>query len=341
MTSPISLLPKPARYFPLDKPVYEVAPGLKTWASDLGNGEADQKIFQLDSEFPKYRASKLEARNERLSKYVCETPLLDAVRVRVTRFILERLTHEHPDFFEWKPLGSDGSGHFHCKLTHEHFELGPKMELVSQPQSKTPYASALDAVMSQVQEDLGVVIGTDPSASADSAGPKDRLASLHLCSPSHWAAEDKIGKSFFAIHEPIPGVEKLNRASKAIVDAMIHKGPYVRFVWGFATDHRLNHHPIAPDGFSHQEWHGRSFANDRDPSPFLMRLERQVVWGLPDVDASLFFIRVYFIEGNELRSHPHERDLLVGAIRSMTPESLKYKGLDRCRDEVLAWLEQN
>ena len=64
---------------------------------------------------------------------------------------------------------------------------------------------------------------------------RDWLASIHLCAPSHWAAEDKIGLPFTAIHAPIPHIEKVNAAAESLVRAMIHRGPYVRFVWGFAA----------------------------------------------------------------------------------------------------------
>jgi hypothetical protein len=52
----------PVRYFPIDKGVYEVAPGLRPLGANFGNGMADGWIFQLDSEWPRYRENILECR---------------------------------------------------------------------------------------------------------------------------------------------------------------------------------------------------------------------------------------------------------------------------------------
>ena len=50
---------------------------------------------------------------------------------------------------------------------------------------------------------------------------RDYLTAIHLCSPSHWAAEDKIGKDFTAIHQPVPGIERINRTAPSLVDAIL------------------------------------------------------------------------------------------------------------------------
>jgi len=192
------------------------------------------------------------------------------------------------------------------------------------------YISAFDALCSQVQEDIAVM-------RMDSTG-RDWLAAIHLCAPGHWSAGDKIGKNFFSIHAPVAEVERMNRAASALVDAMIRKGPYVRFVWGFSTDLRLNHHPEPPPGADPKTWKGRTF-DASAASPFLLRVERQVTWGLPEVNAAIFTIRVYYVDGNEIKANPAERALLRSGLLSMTENSRRYKGLDKCMDEVLIWLD--
>src|SRR5206468_2092864 len=101
---------------------------------------------------------------------------------------------------------------------------------------------------------------------------------------------------FFEIHRPVPGIDKVNQAARSYIEAAIGKGPYVRFVWGFATDRRLNHHPEPPPGMSPESWRGRTF-DAGSPSPFLLRIERQQLWGLPAVRAAVFLIRVSFVDG--------------------------------------------
>ncbi|MFL5812801.1 MAG: heme-dependent oxidative N-demethylase subunit alpha family protein [Bdellovibrionia bacterium] len=323
-------LHSPARYFPIDKGIYEVAPGLKSLGTPMGNGAADSKIFQFDDEFPIYRANKLAGRQERLSKYFVQENYSTEVSSAVNRFLLHKLCEESPTYFQWKQTSSGGI--LHCSLTQEKLDLDSAYELKSS--SGVQYACALDALCSQVQEDLAI-------CSKDGDG-RDWLSALHLFSPSHWAAEDKIGKSFFQVHAPIPGIDKLNRSASALVDAMIYKGPYVRFVWGFGTDRRLNHHPHSPPGWDADEWKGRSFrpeAVDEGRSPFILRYERQVIHGLPEVHAAVFAIRVYFTDGDEIRRNPRERALLRSGLLSMTPESRAYKGLTQSLDQVVSWLD--
>ena len=49
----LELIP-PAVYVPLDRPVYEVAPGLKPLGFSFVNGAADGQILQIDREFLRY-----------------------------------------------------------------------------------------------------------------------------------------------------------------------------------------------------------------------------------------------------------------------------------------------
>lgn len=320
-------LQNPIRYFPLEKGIYEVAPGLRPWGADLGNGESDRLVFQLDSGFAAAIANKAACRRERLSKYCVTDPAwTPELEAGVTRFVRERLAHEHPGYFSLsrEPAGRQTLA---CGLTGDRLRFDPDGRYQGQE-----FVSGWDALASQVQEDLAVVV-------RGRGAVQDRLVALHLCSPSHWAAEEKIGNDFRAVHAPIPGVEKMNRAAPQIVQAMIEKGPYVRFVWGFATDERLNHHPEAPDGMDPDLWRGRSFSLERPENPFSLRVERQVIWGLPELDAFLFVIRVSFLPGHQIRARADWRQKLRDALVSMSPESRIYKGLDGSFDAVVAWLD--
>ena len=127
------------------------------------------------------------------------------------------------------------------------------------------------------------------------------------------------------------------RTSNAIVDAMIHKGPFVRFVWSFVTDTRLNHHPEAPPGVDPVFWKGRSFDANKE-EPFYLRVERQVVYGLPEISSSVFTIRLSFWRASEICADPLKRQMLLGALESMTPESRQYKGVASCFDPLTKML---
>ena len=163
---------------------------------------------------------------------------------------------------------------------------------------------SLSEAMMVVQEDLAIV-------SFD--GERDWTSFLHVASPSHWSPEEKIGKSFVAVHDPVPGFEKIVPAANGLVQAMIHKGPFVRFVWTLTDDTVLNHHPKISGP--------AMFENGK----FWVRTERQVMVGLPEVNASLFFIRVGFVPIQNIVGDNLEA--LKSTLKTMSLEIRDYKGL--------------
>ena len=103
----------------------------------------------------------------------------------------------------------------------------------------------------------------------------------------------------------------------------MQKGPYFRFAWGISTDTRLNHHPVPPKGLDSVDWQGRRVGGG--DGKFYLRVERQTISGLPACNAFLFTIRTYFYPIEELTGS--EKNALLAALESMSPQSLEYKGL--------------
>ena len=301
--------PRP-RYFPLARGVYEVAAGLKPLGTDFGNGAMDGRVFQIDQEWPRYRANKLACRAEGGEKYVARADLDQPAARALVGWFAGRLVAEYPQRF----VAEDR--HLRCHLTGETVAL-----------DGDPFA-AFDRLAMQVQEDICLIRAQDG---------RDWLAAGHVCSPGHWALADKIGQPFTAVHQPVPGIEPINRAAGAFVRTMIDRGPFVRFAWGFATDDRLNHHPDPPAGIPVDAWRGRRFAPGE--SQLFMRVERQVTWGLPTASVAAFTIRVSHWTGDEIRADPRRRELLRAALLSMSPAALAYKGLAGSLDGVVGWLD--
>lgn len=326
------MLRAPARYFPMKHGRYDVTAGLRPLETDLGNGPADQRIFQLDADFSRYRAQKLASRAERLEKYFPKPiSLPPEARETVVRFMAERLVREYPEQFSLSPF-PEGGATLHCRLTDEKLAFSRNWELLqaaTHAEVVPAYRCALDALAGQIQEDFAVWVREPGSA-------REWLGAVHLCFPNHWAAEEKVGRSFVAVHEPVAGFDRLARASESLVTSMITKGPFVRFAWGVATDDRLNHHPVPPQGVALNDWWGRAF----DPSePRLhIRVERQTLHPFSDVHAALFTIRTYFLDVSELDKAEGEPQALALAIESMSPDALRYKGLSESREAVLKWL---
>ena len=298
------------RYFPLVRGVYDVAAGLRPLGADLGNGAMDGRVFQVAADWPAVRASKLACRRERAGKYVARADLEEAAAAALVGWFADRLMAEYPEHFERR------GNHLVCRLTGDDVDLGGE-----------PFA-AFDSLAMQVSEDVCLV-------RAD--GDRDWLAAGHVCSPSHWGIEQKIGRPFAAVHDPVPGIGPINARAGPFVRAMIDRGPFVRFAWGFATDDRPNHHPEPPAGVDPEAWRGRRFVPGE--SKLYLRVERQVMWGLPAAGAAVFTIRVSHVDGEEIRAVRRERDLLRAALLSMSPATLAYKGMAGSVGEIVAWLD--
>lgn len=303
-----------ARYYPWTRGVYDVSPGLRPFGTDFGNGEADRKLFQIDEDFPLYADNKRRALRERRGKYVRAFRLSREVEDAAIRLIASRLASEYPDRFRVE----------FPDRTITLFDGDVRYDLSAMGRSDR--SDGLNFLVRLVQEDIAVVSYQDNA---------DWISYLHLCSPSHWAAEEKVGRSFFDVHHPIPGFERVNAAASGLIDAMINKGPFVRFVWGIESDDRLNHHPEPPPNENPAEWEGRDFSAGR----FWVRTERQVTWPLPEAQAALFTIRVGYVEDTEILANPTLRQSLNEALLSMSEEARAYKGLTRDWDRLLRLVE--
>lgn len=317
-------------YFPLNNGRYEVKAGLYRFPCDFGQATLDQQVFQLDYEFSTYRAEKLKARAESLEKYYRCEGYSRATATAINQFIIQRLLHEHPQVFQLEKQRNKLL--LHCQHSQEALVFNYDYELLD-VLGKFPvmpnYQDGLDALAGQLQEDISVV-------SLDDTG-RDRITALHLCFPNHWATEDKIGRGFTAVHAPVPGMEKINQNINPLLSTALHKGPYVRFAWGVATDNFLNHHPIPPQKTDRENWHGRAF-DPQKPELFL-RIERQILTGFPDHRCILFTIRTYFHDIKSLRSEPEKMKNLITALSSMNQASQNYKGLIKDCPAILTWLK--
>ncbi|MCX7597103.1 MAG: DUF3445 domain-containing protein, partial [Fischerella sp.] len=148
-------------YFPLSNGRYEVKPGLIPLAKDLGNGQVDKQVFQIDENFAHYREVKLAGRAERLSKYYQTSNYSHAVASAIAQLIINRLTQEYPQYFHIE-YESKGNIKFYNQLTKEtlYLDSSYQLQLVQPSQVIPPYASTLDALAGQIQSDITVISRT-------------------------------------------------------------------------------------------------------------------------------------------------------------------------------------
>jgi len=320
---------EPAHYFPISNGRYEVKASLSRLDKSFGNPQ-DDKVFQIDTQWPDYFQDIQHSREENLDKYYLTADFDTDTRKAMITLMLNQMCEEYPEYFQ---LYKEKDGNFtlecHINKTKAHFDDGYQL-LGTENGVQTvvrDYADLFDFICSHIQEDVSVI---------KIDGKHDVVAALHLCLPNHWAAKDKIGKCFAGAHMHVPNMDKINKSMETLSQQLIHKGPFVRFAWGLATDARLNHHPLAPEGLDPVLWRGRQFNPDK-PELFL-RVERQCMIGLKKVNAYTFFIRTY-IENVKTLS-PEERGKLVTAIESMNDDALKYKGLDKSKQDIITYLRE-
>lgn len=187
-----------------------------------------------------------------------------------------------------------------------------------------PAARALDALRLAVAEDLVVLLRDRP-------GDGGRAAYLLVAAASGWDPGARGGASFAALHEPVPHATALRSAAGALTDAMVERGPFVRYVWSLAADDALSHHP--------RRHPPRPLAASA-PATWWYRVERQTTLPLPALGASVFAIRVLHAPLSEVMSTPTRRAALAAAVRSMDEALLAYKGLSAAAPTLLAWLAE-
>jgi dimethylamine monooxygenase subunit A len=317
------LLEEPAHYYPFDKGVYQVAPLLRPFSTSFGNSaEIKERVFQIDRNFEVYRAEKIRSITGHFGRHVLESRLNASQRKQAARFIFERLRKEYPSLIQsTQNNNSIVFRHTGDSLVLDH-DATPLSGVSSDAQIQALGPSAEDPLLVlalQIQEDFSLWTYDE----AD-----DWMAYASICFPNHWAPEDKIGKNFFEVHQPVAGAASMLQSSSQLVQGMVHRGPFVRFAWGMATDTALNHHPLEPQG--------RRF--DPAAPKLWVRAERQTLHGFPDERLAFFTIRTYFEDVKALKTQPQLRQTLRSALLSISPASLVYKGLDGSLDAILDWI---
>lgn len=325
----------PTVYRPFLNGAYSVSAGLYRLGAQpvpWADGEpVEAHTFALDREYARFVASKVTAHRRALHEYAGEAGLRPELREAALTFIARTLAAESDGVMTW-----DGQTFRNETLgwtAHLDLRRGSVEELGRFP---TPLASlvggvtpvnALDFLGMNAPEDLALV-ARDPDSG------RDWLAATHVLSPQHWDPRDKLGRDFVAVHTPVAGSGPMNATCSRLVDAVISRGPFVRFAWGVAMSDCLDHHPAAPPDAD------RSGSTHFDPDGAFLRVERQTLTGFPAAQGALFTIRPYTYPLREAVAGGHHARSLAAALRTMTPERVAYKGLTTLLPGLLPWLDR-
>ncbi|MDP3714142.1 MAG: DUF3445 domain-containing protein [Mycobacteriales bacterium] len=150
---------------------------------------------------------------------------------------------------------------------------------------------------------------------------------LAVAFPSGWPVRERGGASLAELHAPVADGERLQSASPALSEALLTKGPFVQHVWGLDPSGRLDRDPTASDAEP---------ASCPPPAQWWLRVERQTTLPLPTLERALFVISPYLVPLTSLP--PEQRGTLRDSVASMSPEALRYKGIEVVRDDLVDWL---
>jgi hypothetical protein len=156
------------------------------------------------------------------------------------------------------------------------------LEGIPLPASTLGYVDDLDAIISQVADDIAVITVNEETG-------KDEATVLHLFAPSDWSADGAIGKSFGEIHE---AVRKANGnlvipMPEGMVKGLIKLPEPVQRVGSvsFRPNNLVSRHPkYIPEDI----WHWEEDQN------IFIRFERQVVVPMPEINSFMLIIRSYY-----------------------------------------------
>ncbi len=203
------------KYLPFLNGKYSTAPGLLPM--EKATNAFDKLIFQFDNHYRAYVANKRNCREENIHKYYCEKDSLSDTLITINHYMVTQLLKEHPDYFSLEE--SNRSYTFTNHKSKEQFQW--KKDWIRVESNR--YLSLFDALCCQAQEDFAI---------CQFDGDRDWMSAIHLCSPNHWAAADKIGKTFDVVHAPVPGIEKTLQNYSKMLQVVIQKGPFTQICMG-------------------------------------------------------------------------------------------------------------
>jgi Protein of unknown function (DUF3445) len=150
-----------------------------------------------------------------------------------------------------------------------------------------------------------------------------------VCFPSGWSLPDKVGKSLFTTHTPVPGMNQvLAPKISQFVSRLDSKRCFQRTNWGLTGSQALDQHPLRRIP---------AIGVATDPAKVDLRIEWQALIGLPP-DLILFGIRVFHVPLWRARANARLGGLLAENLASMPGPVAEYKRLAECRAHLIDYL---
>ena len=157
---------------------------------------------------------------------------------------------------------------------------------------------------------------------------------LAVALPSMWAPEHKIGRSFADVHAPVADSRLITGAAPQLVKLVTQGERWERFVWTLSAHPRLHAHP---DRVDPARWPA-GLDGDALAAQTWWRTERQTFLPVPGTAQAVFTIRVQLTPLARALAQPGQAARVHGALASMSPAVLAYRGLAQASAGLLRWL---
>ena len=297
--------------FPVEAP-YQVKADLKRIEED----DFSTQWLWRDAQLTQYLNGKLASlANQALCPWLVKE---SAFETNVIDVLIARLAWVNPDLFvrindtAWQfiylGLQCDQAGNVHISRLLNTIEARCVQWLLFQKKAHRLW----HCLALSLQEDFALMHKTEHGFIAEA---------LHVCFPSGWSPQTKFTQDLSQIHEPVADGDRLRASTKPLSIAMVNKGPFVRYVWTLCSGDHLSEHP-------HLKAQRAAASPYQAGATVFFRCERQVTIPFAEHSRSLFLIRVFSANLEQVIDNKDRATTLIAAIESMTPASKQYKAIE-------------
>lgn len=282
--------------------------------------EADS-LIDVDRHYLEEIGLKRQLLNELPDYYFQALPGSEMAQWDVLELLLDQLARHYPNQFSVKKEGS--RWHWENRLLNETASF-------TFDNTDTLPLPPLDWVGRQVQEDLLVLAGPEPS-----------LVAGQLCFANAWCLNEKMGLPFWAIHAPITDiVTPMMRAAQKVMERLPAGRPLWRLNWSIRATDQLDltsrHTPTQHTQLATLLPH---LTADTMGEHLVVRIEYQTLTRLPRSQAILFGLHTYQNRlDHELAERPGAAQNLLNVLQTAPPALLDYKGITPFLAPLLAGL---
>ncbi len=211
------------------------------------------------------------------------------------------------------------------------FDPGPALAAIEARLPPNPNLSDLPLEL-RVEEDLAVLDSRTGT-----------LPWLCICTPTHWAPEEKLGLSLTAVHAPVADNPALIAAIEPLVAMVTKGGSWERSVWTLTPS---AHYDLHPHRHPRQPWPDDTADAAASPQALarqcFVRTEKQRFFPVPaegGIRQAVFAIHTRIVPLDAAVQTATQAQRLHHWLASMSPAVLAYKNLAPVRGRILAWLQ--